>query len=69
MSHTSLTEIHPYTPAELARLYGVSKSTLNKWLKPHRAAIGQRIGHFYNTLQVKILFAKLGPPFEQAPDE
>ncbi|HEY4150703.1 MAG TPA: hypothetical protein VGM41_17315 [Chitinophagaceae bacterium] len=69
MSHTSITEIRPYTPAELARLYGVSKATFNKWLKPHRDAIGQHIGHFYTTLQVKIMFEKLGPPFEHIADE
>jgi len=61
-------EIKPSTGAELARLYGVSKSTFNKWLKPHQAAIGARIGHIYTTLQVKIIFEKLGLPLEEMTD-
>jgi transposase-like protein len=61
-------DIMPHTPAELARMYGVSKSTLNKWLKPHQAAIGTRIGHIYTALQVKIIFEKLGLPHEAAQD-
>ena len=69
MHHENPGDIRPHTPAELAMLYGVSKSTFNKWLKRHREAIGERDGHFYTTLQVKIIFAKLGPPSEPAHDE
>ncbi|HSC39732.1 MAG TPA: hypothetical protein VLD19_17725 [Chitinophagaceae bacterium] len=61
-------EIKPYTPAELARLYGISKPTFRKWLNPHLSAIGKRIGHFYNALQVKTIFEKLGLPSEEAHD-
>lgn len=68
MHNGSIHEIRPYTTAELARLYGISKTTLNKWLKPHRLFIGERIGHIYNALQVKHIFEKLGPPSEEAYD-
>jgi len=57
-----VTEIKPYSPAELARIYGVSKKTMNRWLKPHRGGIGERQGLYYTTLQVKIIFEKLGLP-------
>jgi hypothetical protein len=57
-----LHEIKPYTVLELARLYEVSRWTFKKWIEPHEDAIGPRVGHFYNTLQVKIIFEKLGPP-------
>ena len=57
-----VTEIRPYTPSELARIYGVSKKTMNRWLKPHRAAIQERDGLYYTALQVKIIFEKLGLP-------
>jgi len=60
--------IKPYSIAELARMYEISRSTISKWLKPHQAAIGPRIGRFYNVLQVKIIFEKLGAPQEDAPE-
>lgn len=61
-------DIKPYTVAEMARLYGISKLTFNKWIKPHLAAIGNRIGHYFTSLQVKIIFEKLGPPHDEAND-
>jgi hypothetical protein len=57
-----VTEIKPYSPVELSRIYGVSKKTFNRWLKPHREAIGERQGLYYTTLQVKLIFEKLGLP-------
>jgi hypothetical protein len=62
-------EIKPHTSVELARLYGVSRTTFKKWLEPHQAAIGPRIGNFYTTLQVKIIFEKLGHPLEEKTDQ
>ena len=52
--------IKPYTPSEIADLYGVSLKVLNRWLKPHRAAIGKREGLYYTALQVKSIFEVLG---------
>ncbi|MBS1563042.1 MAG: hypothetical protein JST39_01580 [Bacteroidetes bacterium] len=68
MSHSKVTEIKPHTAAELARMYGVAKATFNKWLKPHQVAIGPRVGHFYTSLQVKIIFEVLGLPYDEATD-
>ena len=62
-------DIKAYTGAELARMYGVCKITFRKWLKPHQAAIGPRIGHIYTTLQVKTIFEKLGPPLDEMTDQ
>ena len=61
-SESFVTELKPYTPAEMARVYGVSKKVLNRWLAPHRQAVGERQGLYYTTLQVKIIFEKLGLP-------
>ena len=54
--------IKPYTPQELAALYGVSRPTLRRWLKPHLPVIGVRNGHFYTSKQVEIIFSKIGWP-------
>ena len=54
--------LRPYTHKELAAFYGVSRKTFLKWLKPFQKSIGQRNGHFYSTLQVEIIFRKLGRP-------
>lgn len=35
-----VTEVKAYSPGELANIYQVSKTTLNRWLKPHREKIG-----------------------------
>ena len=66
MRNASPHEIKPYTTAELAHLYGISKPTFNKWLKPHQRFIGERLGHFYTALQVKLIFEKLGLPWQEA---
>ena len=65
MNSENTTEIKPYSPAELARLYGVSRWTIKNWLKPHISAIGSRVGRYYTTKQVKTIFEKLGLPFEK----
>ena len=54
------TDIRPYTLSELAALYGVSTKTMRNWLLPHQESIGKRVGRLYTTLQVKIIFEKLG---------
>lgn len=52
----------PSTLAELAILYEVSAHTMRKWLKVHDRFIGPRIGHTYTTLQVLVIFDRLGLP-------
>jgi hypothetical protein len=54
--------IKPYTHQDLTTLYGVSWPTLQSWLKPHEAKIGKKIGHFYTTRQVAIIFSLIGWP-------
>jgi hypothetical protein len=62
MSDTTETEIRPYYPVELARMYGVSKCTMLRWLKPHQRAVGEKIGKYYTALQVRTIFHILGSP-------
>ena len=55
--------VKPYLPSELAALYGISVVTLkNVWLRPFVDTIGPRAGNYYNILQVKIIFERLGEP-------
>ncbi|QHS60820.1 hypothetical protein [Chitinophaga agri] len=46
---------------ELANSYGVSRRVFNTWLQPFIADIGPRRGHYFTTLQVKMILDKLGP--------
>jgi hypothetical protein len=62
MNHQNQVELKPYTIAELADMYGVSKKTFRKWLEPFQELIGERNGFFYTIIQVKIIFEKLGLP-------
>jgi hypothetical protein len=62
MSTTMDNMIKPCTITELADMYGVSLKTFRKWLQPHEEAIGKRLGRYYTTLQVRIIFDKLGFP-------
>jgi hypothetical protein len=55
-------EIKPYYPTELARMYGIDRKTFRRWLKPHAEAIGEKKGHYFTALQVRIIFEKLGIP-------
>jgi hypothetical protein len=54
--------IKPYTHQDLTALYGVSKSTLRRWLRPHHLEIGEKYGHFYTSRQVAIIFSLIGWP-------
>jgi transposase-like protein len=55
-------EVKPYTVKELSNMYGISDKTLRKWLKPFEESIGMKNGHYFTTLQVQIIFSKLGVP-------
>jgi len=43
-------------------MYGISLKTFRAWLQPHQDAIGKRVGWYYTTLQVRIIFERLGYP-------
>ncbi len=63
MSITNNTiEIKPYSITELANIYGVTNRTIKNWIKKHDGAVGDKVGRLYTTLQVKIIFEKLGLP-------
>ena len=62
MSTTTDIMIKPCTISELADMYGVSLKTFRTWLQPHKQAIGKRLGRYYNTQQVRIIFERLGVP-------
>ena len=63
MSITDKTiEIRPYSLTELAQIYGVTNRTMKNWIIRHDAAVGEKIGRLYTTLQIKIIFEKLGLP-------
>ena len=54
--------VKAYSIAELAVLYDVCPRTLNKWMKPFKAEIGDRMGRFFTVHQVKVIFDKLDVP-------
>lgn len=56
--------IHPMTLKELAAVYGVSRTTMYRWLKPHRDKIGYKKPgmRFYTATQVAAIFKVLDPP-------
>lgn len=62
MSTTTKTTIKCYTTKELAMQYQVSPKVFRNWIRPHLQAIGERQGWYYNAMQVKIIFEKLGMP-------
>jgi hypothetical protein len=51
-----------YTLKELSALYGVSTKCLRTWLEPHIESIGEKKGRYFTTLQIRIIFEKLGEP-------
>ena len=62
MSTTSEITVKAYTISELAALYGISTKAIRTWLKPYAAIIGEKQGRYFTTLQVRIIFEKLGLP-------
>lgn len=54
----------PLSSNQLARLYGISRKTLYKWMAPFCEEIGQKNGRFFTTAQVKTIVQKLGLPTE-----
>ena len=62
MPETTQPTVKAYTISELAALYGISTKTIKTWLKPHVQEIGQRRGRYFTTLQIRIIFEKIGMP-------
>ena len=62
MNTTSENTVKAYTITELATLYEVSTKTFKTWLKPYAEEIGERQSRYFTTLQVKIIFEKIGLP-------
>lgn len=62
MNNNFTIEIKAYSISELARVYGISNKTMNRWLKPYSDIIGKRDGRYFTALQVRIIFHKLGLP-------
>jgi hypothetical protein len=62
MNTTTEIRVQAYTVKELATLYGISEKTFKGWLQPHAEIIGKKQGWYYNTLQVRIIFSRLGEP-------
>jgi hypothetical protein len=56
--------ITPLSSNHLAKLYGISRKTLYRWMAPFCEDIGQKNGRFFTTAQVKIIVQKLGMPSE-----
>lgn len=54
--------VKPYSPQELASIYGVSTKTVKRWLSPFYHDIGERRGRYYTIAQVQVIFEKLGLP-------
>jgi hypothetical protein len=54
--------VRAYTLKEMAALYHISVKSFKTWLRPHMPLIGEKRGRYYNTLQVRIIFDKLGMP-------
>jgi len=50
------------TKTQLAQLYGVDKRTFDRWLKPFKNQIGEKMGHIYTPKQVSIIYECLGTP-------
>ena len=55
-------DVKPYSLTELARIYGVTNRTMKNWIVKHDESVGEKVGRLYTTLQVKIIFEKLGLP-------
>ena len=62
MNTTTETLVKAYTLKELSALYGISPKTFKNWLQPYVETIGEKRGWYFNTLQVKLIFEKLGQP-------
>ncbi len=61
--------IRPYSKRELAALYEVPTRSFYTMFKPHESKIGNKLGRYYSTKQIEILFRELGLPPCMLPDQ
>lgn len=55
-------QVRPYTYKELTELYGVSKKTLQTWLRPFKDQVGEKRGRYFTVIQIDVIFKNLGFP-------
>ena len=60
MEDTTSKKIKPMSKTEIANAYGVSLTTLNKWMLPFNDKIGAYRGKCYTPKQVGVIFEVLG---------
>ena len=51
--------LKPLRTGDLAKLYGISRVTMRKWLKLMEAELGEKTGYYYKPIQVEIIIKKL----------
>jgi hypothetical protein len=61
--------VRPYMLKQLAAIYQVDYRTLKNWMKPHLEEIGEKIGYYYQSHQVKIIFTRVPLPDHIILDE
>ena len=54
--------VKAYSTGELSKMYEVTNRTFGKWLEPFHDKIGEKIGRYYNVVQVEIIINQLGLP-------
>ncbi len=62
MNTTTEVTVKAYTLKELSAIYGISPRAFKTWLLPHEDVIGKKKGWYYTTLQVRLIFERLGLP-------
>ncbi len=56
------TGLRPYTKSDLAGLYEMKHRAFYSLFKPYEATVGAKLGRYYSTRQVEIIFKCLGLP-------
>ncbi len=51
--------ITTYTSADLAKIYGISVTTVRRWVKPLEPVIGKRLGHYFMPKQIRVIVPEL----------
>ncbi len=54
--------IKPYSTLELSRIYGISYSTMKRWLKRIKERIGKKVGHYFSVKQIEVIVDEFGCP-------
>jgi len=64
VTNKSIIKLKPYTVKELSGLYGVDWRTIKNWIKPFEHELGEKLGRYYNIVQMEHIFNKLGYPVD-----